>query len=295
MHDHATVAAALADHRLSPPTAVAAVVVAACSFQVAAALAIGLFDEVGAPGALVLRQVSGALLLLLLFRPRISRLDARSLRAVLAMGGVVACMNASFYQALERAPLGIVLALEMGGPLAVAVIGARRRSDLVWVALAAVGALVLVLARGVDGRIAPAGVLFAVIAGTCWGLYMVLGARIGKRVPGLDGVAWSVVVAALLTLPLGAPGLVDHGLDLRLVLLGLAIGFVGTAFPYTLEVAALKTLRPAFLGILVAIEPALGALAGFLLQGQVLTLVQVIGIAIVGVAVGGAMRRGVPA
>lgn len=284
----------VADRRLSPPAALAAFAVAACSFQLHAAIAISLIADVGPTAALLLRQVAGAAILFVVLRPRPSRIDRDGRRAAALLGAILACMNGAFFLALDRVPLGIAVALEMVGPFTVALLGARRRLDLIWVALAATGAVTLALAHGVDGPIAPLGIALALAAGGLWGCYLLVGARVGRRAPGLDGVAWAVLVAAVLTLPVGLQPLAHATVTAQVVGLALAVGFLGTAFPYALEIAALKTLRPALVGMLVAVEPALGAIAAYLVQGQELTAPQVLGIALVCVATAGVLARGVP-
>ena len=192
----------------SRATAAALVIGGIVSVQVGAAIATTLFDEVGPGGAVFLRIFFAAIVLMAIWRPAL-RLPEAGAKDVLALGVILGVMNLSFYESLDRIPLGIAVTLEFVGPLTVAVIGSRRRLDLLWVALAAAGLLLLSPVPGSD--LDALGCAFALFAGACWGLYIPVTARVGRALPGGAGLAIAMVIAAAVTLPFG---LVDGGGDL---------------------------------------------------------------------------------
>jgi inner membrane transporter RhtA len=212
---------------------------------------------------------------------------------------VIAAMNASFYLALERVPLGVAVALEMVGPIAIATIGSRRTRDLGIVALAVPGVLVLALAHGVDGPVTTAGILLALGAGACWAGYIALSARAARRLPGAQGLAVAMVVATGPAVLVAAISAGSDLLDVRVLVLGAAVGLLSTAFPGTLDALALRRLRSATYALVLSVAPAVAALTGLAFQGQRLSLAQWAGIALVMVAsaaaVAGAEPPDVPA
>ena len=255
------------------------------SVQLGAAVAKQLFPRLGAEGTVLLRLVAGAALLWLVVRPgrrTPARLDPR---LTLAFGVVLATMNLSFYLALERIPLGIAVALEFLGPLVVALAGARRRRDL---GAAGVAALAVVLLTGFGGlgagRLDPVGVVFALFAGVCWAAYILLSGRVGAATPGLAGLAAAATVAGVLLLPVGIASAGAALLDPGLLALGAAVGLLSAAVPYGLELVALRTLPAAVFAVLMSLEPAVGALAGFVVLRERLTPAEIAGVLLVCVA-----------
>jgi inner membrane transporter RhtA len=198
---------------------------------------------------------------------------------VLVFGLVLAGMNLSFYEALARIPLGIAVAIEFIGPLTVAVVGSRRPRELVWVLLAAGGVVAMTRggAHGLDGL----GIALALLAGCFWGAYIVLNARIGRTFEGTTGLALAMCVAAVVTLPAGLADGGGHLLEPESLALGCVIGLLSSAIPYTLELEALRRITPALFGVLMSLEPAFAALAGFIVLGQNLAGRVVLGIALV--------------
>lgn len=264
------------------------------SVQCGAAVATRLFDDVGPLGTVTLRIGAAAALLLVLWRPQARELGRGELRLVLAFGIALAGMNLAFYAALDRIPLGVTVALEMVGPLSVAVAGSRRRLDLLWVALAAVGVVLLCADRS-SGGADTVGVLLALAAGACWAAYILLAARTGASMAGGSGLAMAMAVAFALVL---APGVLDGGADLlrpEVVAVGAAVGVLSSVVPYSLELEALRSLSTATFGILMSLEPAMAALAGLAIAGQNLSGLDLAAIALVITASGGALRRGGPA
>jgi inner membrane transporter RhtA len=204
---------------------------------------------------------------------------------------VLGVMNLTFYEALDRVPLGIAVTIEFLGPLGVAVAGSRRRLDLVWVVLAAAGILLLADPGG-DGSPDALGVAFALTAAACWAAYILLAARAGQRFRGSEGLALAMGVAALV--PLG-PGLVDGGTDLvnpAFLAIGFCIALLSSVVPYSLETEALRRMPSHVFGVLMSMEPAIAALAGLIVLGQALGARELVAIAFVVLASAGATRYG---
>ena len=267
--------------------AVGRVMAAAASIQFGAAFAVTLFDSLGPGGATLLRLSFAAALLLAFWRPRLRGQEPGALRLAVAFGLALGLMNWTFYEAIERIPLGAAVTLEFVGPLAVAVFGSRRRRDLVWVALAAAGILLLSDAGG-SGGLDPHGVALALFAGCCWGAYILLSARTGAVFAGGGGLALAMGVAALVALP---AGLLQGGsslLEPSLLLSGLVVALASSVIPYSLELEALRRLPPAVFGVLMSLEPAVAALAGLLILAQSLGTREVVAIALVIAASAGA-------
>ncbi len=210
-----------------------------------------------------------------------------ALRLAAAFGIALGLMNWTFYEAIARIPLGAAVTFEFVGPLAVAVLGSRRPRDLLWVALAAAGILLLSDVGG-ESRLDPVGIVLALFAGGCWAAYILLSARTGAVFSGGGGLALAMVVAALVALP---AGLTQGGIDLldpALLLSGLVVALASSVVPYSLELEALRRLPPGVFGVLMSLEPAVATLAGLLILGQDLGALQVAAIALVIVASAGA-------
>jgi inner membrane transporter RhtA len=268
-------------------TSISLVVGAALSVQVGAAVATTLFDELGPSGTVLLRTGFAALILAAIWRPKMSLGAGGPMRDAILLGIALAGMNLSFYAALDRIPLGIAVTLEFTGPLAVAVAGSRRVSDLLWVALAA-GGLAL-LSPGLHGSLDGLGVAFALVAGGFWAAYIVLAARVGRGFSGGQGLAVAMAVATGLLIPAGVAGGGGALGDPGLLAVGLAVALLSSAIPYSLELEALRRLRKATFGVLMSLEPALAALVGFALLGQGLSATETVAIALVVAASAGAL------
>lgn len=274
--------------RLGPSTAVLFVIVGLACQEVGASLAVTLFPELGPLGMVMLRLVFSALLLLAIARPRLRGRSRRGWTSVVLFGLVLLCMNGLFYLALERLPLGVTVTIEVLGPLTLSIIASRRASALIWAGLALVG--VVALGGGGWDRLDLLGVLFALGAAAAWACYILASARVGREFPRLDGLALAMLVAAVLSLPLG---IADAGLALLrwdLLAVAAAVAVLSSAIPYALELMALRRLPAAAFAILMSLGPATASLAGFLLLGQHLSLLESAGIALVIVASIGAVR-----
>lgn len=259
------------------------------SVQCGSALATTLFDSVGSSGAVFLRAFFGALALLALTRGAPLLMREWHHRDVVLLGVSVAAVNLLFYAALTRLPLGITVTLEFIGPLGVAVFGSRRPRDLLWVALAAVGIVLLSDLGGGDG-VDPLGVALALGAGFFWGAYIVQSSRVGRLGPGMGGATMAAVISTVLVAPFGLAQGGGELLAPSVLAVGAAVGILSTAIPYAAEIEALRHLPQAVFGVLMSLEPAVAAAIGFLALSQGMDLVEVIAIALVVFASAGALR-----
>jgi inner membrane transporter RhtA len=248
------------------------------SFQVGATFAKQLIPTIGASGTTALRLGLSALLLLLLQRPWRTVPSRSAWPLVLAYGVSLGAMNAVFYLALRSIPLGVAVAIEFIGPLAVAVLASRRRLDYLWVGLAVIGLSLLLPITPSSTALDPAGVLYALAAGVGWALYIVFGQKAGQA-HGSSASTWGLMVAALVTVPLGAADAAPVLLDPRLLPLGLGVAIFSSALPYTLEMVALRRLSARVFGTLMSFEPAIAALAGWVVLREQLTATQWLAIA----------------
>jgi inner membrane transporter RhtA len=229
------------------------------------------------------RIALGTIVLCMLMRPWRARITAANWRPLTVYGITLGVMNLFYYLSLSRVPLGIAVAIEFTGPLAVAVLSSRRLLDFCWILLAAAGLLLLLPVAHVGVGIDPLGGLYALAAGACWALYIIYGQKAGAD-HGTQTVAIGSLISALIVIPIG---LLDRGPALfssSILLPGLAVGILSTALPYTLEMYALTRLPARTFGILMSIEPAFGALIGFVYLHEWLTAIQWTAIALVIVA-----------
>jgi inner membrane transporter RhtA len=274
--------------RLGRPGAVALVIGGLACQEVGASFAVLLFPSTGPLGIVMLRLVFSAVLLWAIARPTLRGRSSDAWRAVVIFGLVLALMNGFFYLALERLPLGVTVTIEVLGPLTLSVIVARRLSAWLWAVLALAG--VALLAGGGWADLDLIGVLFALAAATCWAGYILASARVGRAFSQLDGLAIAMAIGAAVALPFG---IVDAGSSLvnpMTLGLGAAVAVLSSAIPYALELIALRRLPASGFAVLMSLAPATATLAGFALLGQVLTLVELVGITLVIVASIGAVR-----
>ena len=238
----------------------------------------------------MLRLVFAAVALLLIARPQLRGHSRASWLSVLAFGLVLALMNGLFYLALERLALGVTVTIEVLGPLVLSVVAARSARAWLWALLALAG--VAALGGGGWDRLDPLGVLFALGAAASWAFYILASARVGREFPKLDGLALAMTAGALVALPFG---IADAGAALARVdvlALGAAVAMLSSTVPYAFELMALRKLPASVFAILMSLGPATASTAGWLLLGQQLTWLELLGIGLVIAASIGAVLAG---
>jgi inner membrane transporter RhtA len=268
------------------------VLVGIITVQFGAGLAVLIFPELGPLGIVSLRIAFSAVLLLIIARPSLRGRTRRDWLTVVGYGLVIAVMNTTFYFSLERIPLGVAVTIEVLGPLIVSVVMGRRALSWVWAALAFIG--VVVLCGAGFGRLDLLGVALAAIAGTCWALYILLAARTGQRFAKLDGLALAMAFGAIVTLPFGIATAGSAMLRPELLLIALGVAVLSSAIPYGVELIALRRIPESTFGVLMSIEPAVAALAGLLVLGQELTVIDIAAMALVIGASAGAVITSPP-
>lgn len=249
------------------------ILIAMISIQSGASLAKSLFPLVGAPGVTALRLALGTLILVVIFKPWRLRFAPEQRLPLLLYGLSLGAMNYLFYLSIQRIPLGVAVALEFTGPLAVALFGSRRPLDFVWVALAVLGLWFLLPLGQSVAQIDPVGALLALGAGACWAVYILTGQRAGEE-HGPATVAMGSLIAAVVFVPMGMIQASDTLFQWGLLLPGLGIAILSTALPYSLEMVALTRMPSKTFGTLMSMEPALAALSGMVFLGETLTATQ---------------------
>ena len=256
------------------------------SVQFGAAFAGTLFAEASPAGVVLLRLAFASAVLLAFTRPRLAGRTRRDLLTAAGFGLVLAAMNWSFYEAVDRLPLGPAVTIEFIGPLAVAIAGSRKLLDLLWVALAG-GGVALLAFGGSHQRLDLAGLLLAALAGALWAAYILLSQRVGSTFAGLDGLALALTLGALVMIPAGVAAGGSALLRPSVLWAGFGVAVLSSLIPYSLEIMALRRLSAASFGLLMSLEPAVGALAGLLVLDQRLRLLTVVAIVAVVVASAG--------
>ena len=271
---------------LPPP---ALILMGILSLQAGAGLAKHLFDRMPPSAMVLLRLLTSAIVLGFVARKALRGAlrdhDRGSLGVAACFGLSLAVMNFSIYQSFSRIPLGMAVTIEFLGPLGVAIAASRRPRDLLWAVLA--GAGVVTLSRG-GGHADPVGIAFALAAGACWASYILLSAATGRRFAGSSGLALASVVGTVAVLPAGVAEGGGALLDPQLLALGAGVGLMSSVIPYSLELEALRRMPARVFGILMSLEPAVAALVGVVLLGEILNLRQWLAIVCVVVACAGA-------
>ena len=270
-----------------PPTAL--VLVAVSSVQFGAAFAKSIFDEVGPGGTVFLRVLFAAVVLIAVWRPAVRGRSRADWRLIVLFGVSLGAMNLAYYESLERIPLGIAVTFEFVGPLGVAIASSRRLLDLAWVVLAAAG--IVLLSDFGQADLDGLGVALALLAGGFWAAYILLSARVGRTFPGGSGLALAMVAAAALLAPVGVA---DAGSDLLVpgvLAVAAAVAMLSSAIPYTLEMEALRRMPAGVFGVMMSTEPAVAALAGFIVLDEGLATRELVAILLVVAASAGAARN----
>ncbi|WTI14692.1 EamA family transporter [Streptomyces sp. NBC_00820] len=281
-------AASGASSRRSTLGPVGLVLAGGISVQFGGALAVTLMPRAGALGVVTLRLVAAAVVLLVVCRPRLRGYSRTDWGTVLAFGVTMGAMNGLFYEAVARIALGPAVTLEVLGPLTLSVLASRRAINALWAGLALGG--VFLLGGGGFSDLDPIGAAFALGAGSMWAAYIVFSARTGRRFPQADGLAIAMAVAALLFLPLGIAESGTRLLNPTTAALGSAVALLSSVLPYTLELLALRRLPASTFAVLMSLEPAIAATAGFLILGQALSPTEAAAITLVIAASIGAVR-----
>jgi inner membrane transporter RhtA len=266
------------------------------SVQFGAAMAAELFPRVGPLGTVTLRLLGASLVLLALTRPWRRGWTRRDLAASALFGAVFTGMNASLYLAIDRLPLATVVTLEFLGPLGVAIATAATWRTRVWAVPAAAG--VVLLGGSLTGR-DLLGVVFALLAAACWATYIVLSGRIGRTGSGMAGLALASVFGTIVMVPIGVLTAGESLVRPSTLIIGLAVGVLSSAIPYSLDLLALRRIPTAVFGVLTSLNPAVAALAGLVVLGQHLAGRQFGGVGLVmlasvGVTLSSAIRRNPP-
>ncbi len=260
------------------------VLIAIFSVQGGASFAKQLFPILGPQAATFWRASISALILLVIYRPWMQKYSRSTLGIVAIYGICLACMNLTFYLSIERIPLGVAVALEFTGPLAVAILGSKRALDIVWVVLAAVGIILVLPHSDFSKSIDLTGVVLALVAGAFWGFYIILAKKVGAKIPGGTATAMGLTVAALtVTIPAFSH---LHPMEYsgRMWMMILAMAVLSGAIPFSLEMIALRSIPSKTFGVLMSLEPAVAALMGFVFLSEKLSGIQLIAILCVMIA-----------
>ncbi|WP_260852675.1 EamA family transporter [Curtobacterium pusillum] len=260
----------------APLLALAAMV----SVQVGAAIAKTRFDDVGSVGAATLRLVIGAVVLALVVRPRVRHWTREQWLGAIGLGLALGGMNVFIYIAFASIPIGVAVTIEFLGPLALSLVHTRRWRDVLWAVLALAG--VVLLGVGPAAVTAVGGVVFAVLAAVCWAGYIVMNRHVGAAIPGVDGLAVSMLVAMVVSLPFGLGAAVDGVVrePVLLVVFG-AVAVLSSVLPYALEMLALRRMPTRVFGVLQSLGPAIAALAGLLILHEGLAPLEIVALACV--------------
>ena len=241
-----------------------------------------LFPQMGPTGISAYRIGLAALLLVLVLRPWRRHWHRADLRPLGLYGVTLGAMNLLFYLSIARIPLGLAIAIEFTGPLAVALWNSHRLRDLIWVALAAAGLALILPLQGLQsaGTLDPLGVAYALAAAVCWALYIVFGQRVAQRY-GREATPMGMLIATAVVLPVALAQSGSGLFRLEWLWPGLVVAALSSALPYALEMYALQHLPKRNFSILLSLEPAVGALAGWIILAESLTPPQWLAIALV--------------
>lgn len=271
-----------------PLPASALAVTAMLSVQLGSALSVDLIATVGAAGTAWLRLTAGAIIFLVLARPPVNLIRRRDVPVLVGLGIATGLMSIAFLAAIERIPLGTAVAIEFLGPLTVAAVRSHSLRALMWPGLALVG--VVLLTEPWVGSVDALGVVFAVLAGSCWAGYIILTKHVGHRFTGIDALSITIPIAAVTAAVVGVPQAAGQ-LSWQVVLIGVGLALLLPVIPFALEMRALRRMTPTAFGTLMAVEPAIGVVIGLVVLQQTPGLFQAVGILLVVTAGAAAQRR----
>lgn len=277
---------------LKRPSPTGFLLIAILSIQFGSALAKSLFSELGPWGVVSLRVTFSTLILFTIWQPRLHAEARKHYKLILAFGIAMAMMNSAFYAAINRIPLGVAIAIEFTGPLGLSILKSQRWLDGLWAALAVIGILLLTPLSG--ATLDPTGMALALLAGACWAMYIILAAKLGPALPGVEGLTWGLAVSSLILLPIGIVHAGSALLNPKLLALGAGVALLSTALPYACEIIALRSIPIKVFGVMLSIEPMVGVLAGFLILGETLSARSLIACLLVSIAAAGAARYQTP-
>lgn len=270
------------------PSPIGLLLISILSVQFGSALAKSLFDDLGPWGVVALRVSFSALFLVVGWRLKWNSKIRENLKTIVAFGLVLAAMNCLFYAAIDRIPLGVAITLEFAGPLGLAILKSQRKLDLLWAALAILGISLLAPVNGFT--IDPAGMGLALLAGVFWAFYILMAAKVGGRIAGIEGLAWAFVVSTIVLLPIGIATAGSALLNPRLLALGAGVALLSSTVPYSFEIMALRSLPVKVFSIMLSLEPMVGVLAGFLILRETLSARSLTACLLVSIAAAGAAR-----
>ena len=278
------------DGPLSRVSPLLLVLAATISVQFGAALAVTLFDRVGAVGSTFLRLALASLMLIAVSRPKIRGWTGAQYRLALAFGISLGVTNMLFYAALGRLPVAVTVTIEFLGPISVAAAYSRRWAEGLWVLLAAGGIVLMTAPWSQTGSLDLVGVALALMAAAGWASYILLAARAGKLFSGRDVLTIAMVVA---TAAAAVPGILDGGrmlLDPSVLAVGVVVAILSMVIPFSFEFEALRRMPARVFGVLMSLEPAVAVVAGIVVLNQRLALRELIAIALVVIASIGVTR-----
>ncbi len=273
---------------LKRPSPTGFLLIAILSIQFGSALAKSLFSELGPWGVVSLRVTFSAIILFAIWRPKLHTQARQHYKLILAYGIVMAMMNSAFYTAIDRIPLGIAIAIEFTGPLGLAILKSQRWLDGLWATLAILGIVRLTPLTGAS--LDPTGMFLALLSGICWALYILLAAKLGPALPGVEGLTWGLCISTVILLPIGIAQAGSALLNPRLLALSVGVALLSTALPYACEIIALRSLPVKVFGVILSIEPMVGVLAGFFILGETLSARSLIACLLITIAAAGAAR-----
>ncbi len=273
---------------LKRPSPIGLLLFSILSVQFGSALAKSLFGELGPWGVVSLRVSFSALFFFVVWRLKWNANIRKNIGPIIAFGLILAAMNSAFYAAIDRIPLGIAITLEFTGPLGLAVLKSQRWLDFFWAMLAIAGILLLAPVNGFT--IDLLGMGLALLAGIFWAIYILLAAKVGAQLSGIEGLAWALVVSTMVLLPIGIATTGSALLNPKLLGLGAGVALLSTAIPYSFEMTALRSLPIKVFSIMLSLEPMAGVVAGLLVLQEQLSARAIAACLLVSIAAAGAAR-----